>query len=153
MAPIVHNEKVDCVPDSAATGDSAMQDRHISCHRALMEAPIAAHVLEEIVYDRMRANVNLCQLVIIEEELRSTIGRVHRDGDGGKHPTDEAGDSQKQDLRSSEETQHHRRQRDGDLASMYVERIWRRIEQDWRRLRADVQHLNDLPAADPDPLE
>jgi hypothetical protein len=74
---------------------------------------IEQRILDELIYDRVRASVNLCQLVIIEQELDESIQRAIRDTDApGTRPA--------------------------ELAREHVQRAWQRLEREWSTLREDL---------------
>jgi hypothetical protein len=76
---------------------------------------IEQRILDELIYDRVRETVNLCQLVIIEQELDESIRRaVH--GAGADGPTPAA------------------------LARAHLQRAWQRLESEWQTLREDLAH-------------
>lgn len=86
---------------------------------------IEQRILDEMIYDRVRATVNLCQLVILEQELDEHIQRAidgpdsDRDGDGDG---DAAGPES------------------AALAREHVQRAWQRLEREWQTLREDLTH-------------
>lgn len=74
---------------------------------------IEQRILEELVYERVRATVNLCQLVIIEQELDENIRRAIQ-GVAGDRPQPAA------------------------LAREHLQRAWQRLENEWQTLREDL---------------
>jgi hypothetical protein len=76
---------------------------------------IEHRILEEIIYDRVRETVNLCQLVIIEQELEESIQRASR-GAGVDGP------------------------KPAELARAYLQSAWQRLEGEWQTLREDLAH-------------
>jgi hypothetical protein len=82
---------------------------------------IEQRILEEMIYDRVRATVNLCQLVILEQELdeniQRAIGRTDADADGDTVLPEPAA-----------------------LARAHVQRAWLRLEREWQTLREDLTH-------------
>ena len=84
---------------------------------------IEQRILEEMIYDRVRATVNLCQLVIIEQELDENIQRAMDDGMGagtGAGCPESAA-----------------------LAREHLQRAWQRLEREWRTLREDLAHAEE----------
>lgn len=76
---------------------------------------IEQRILDEIVYDRVREAVNVCRLVIIEQELDESIRRAVRStGADGPRPA--------------------------ELARAHLERAWQRLEREWQTLREDLAH-------------
>jgi hypothetical protein len=76
---------------------------------------IEQRILEEMIYDRVRATVNLCQLVIIEQELDENIQRAIQ-GMGAGRP------------------------QPAELAREHLQRAWQRLESEWQTLREDLAH-------------
>lgn len=74
---------------------------------------IEQRILEEMIYDRVRATVNLCQLVIIEQELDENIQRATQGMDAG-------------------------RPQPAALAREHLQRAWQRLESEWQTLREDL---------------
>jgi hypothetical protein len=75
-------------------------------------------ILDELVYGRVRSTVNLCQLVIIEQELEENIQRAMAPGEEAMGPA-VGGDA-------------------GELAREYVQRAWERLVREWSALREDL---------------
>lgn len=76
---------------------------------------IEQKILDEMIYDRVRSCVNLCQLVIIEQELDESIERAIRDLEDD-------------------------RPRPSALAREHLQRAWQRLEREWQTLREDLAH-------------
>ena len=72
-------------------------------------------ILEELIYERVRASVNLCQLVIFEQDLDKSIQRAL----GNDDPTGSA------------------------LTRRYVAAAWRRLEKEWHDMRERLDLLDD----------
>lgn len=87
---------------------------------------ISEKILNELVYERVRASVNLCQLVILEQDLDRSIERVF-DSDPCITP----------------------RTREG-LARSIMEEAWRRLEQEWDSLRRQLETFDAPPDDDPE---
>lgn len=68
-------------------------------------------ILQELIYDRVRGNVNLCQLVILEQELEESIQRVIGDTDGVRPKL---------------------------LALEHLKHAWDRLEREWNTLREEL---------------
>lgn len=68
-------------------------------------------ILQELVYDRVRGNINLCQLVILEQELEEGIQRAIGHTAGVKPRA---------------------------LARDHLQRAWQRLEREWATLREDL---------------
>jgi hypothetical protein len=75
-------------------------------------------ILEELIYERVRVSVNLCQLVICEQDLDKSIQRALRTCGG-----------------TSEERE--------SMARTYIEAAWRRVEREWKDLRDNVHNLSN----------
>jgi hypothetical protein len=69
-------------------------------------------ILEEMIYERVRVSVNLCQLVMLEQDLDRSIHKALTAGD--------ATDSERE-----------------ALARELVDKAWQRIEAEWDELRRD----------------
>jgi hypothetical protein len=82
---------------------------------------IEQRILEEMIYDRVRATVNLCQLVILEQELDEHIQRAISGTD-----SDVDADAALPDP--------------AVLAREHVQRAWQRLEREWQTLREDLAH-------------
>jgi hypothetical protein len=67
-------------------------------------------VLEELIYERIRVHVDLLELLDFERDLNESIGRAMREVGG-------AGDDAEA------------------LARQYLDRAWRRVEEEWRSER------------------
>lgn len=67
-------------------------------------------VLQELIYERVRSSVNLCQLVIFERDLTTSVQRVHGARD---HESVEA----------------------AELARQYIDEAWQRLEE-WHEMRS-----------------
>ena len=66
-------------------------------------------ILEELIYERVRVAVNLCQLVIFEQDLDKSIQRVlSRCDDGGEGHT---------------------------MAHEYIDKAWLRLQDEWCEMR------------------
>ena len=65
-------------------------------------------ILQELIYERVRGSVNLCQLVIFERDLGSSIQRAHGNRDGVSTP---------------------------ELARQYIDDAWQRLEEEWQEMR------------------
>lgn len=78
---------------------------------------IEQRILDEMIYGRVRATVNLCQLVIIEQELDEHIQRAV----SGMAPGMGAG-----------------RLQPAALAREHLQRAWQRLESEWQTLREDL---------------
>ncbi len=76
-------------------------------------------ILQELIYERIRLSVNLCQLVIFEQDLDKSINRAIARCD------------------NNAETQQ-------GLTRKYVEQAWERIEQEWHDMRERLSDLDDL---------
>lgn len=87
-------------------------------------------ILEELVYGRVRSTVNLCQLVIIEQELEENIQRAMAPGEEAMELDEQAG--------AGEEGAAVPGRRPGELAREYVERAWERLAREWSALRDDL---------------
>ncbi len=70
-------------------------------------------ILQELIYERVRVSVNLCQLVIFEQDLDKSIERAMA---ACAMPTREC----------------------DKLAGNYIEDAWRRLEREWHGLREDI---------------
>lgn len=79
---------------------------------------IEKRILDEMIYDRVRAAVNMCQLIIIERELDESIQRANRAA-GVTHPLPAA------------------------LAHEHLQRAWQRLEDEWHTLREDLARAED----------
>jgi hypothetical protein len=75
-------------------------------------------ILEELIYERVRLSVNLCQLVIFEQDLEKSIHRAM---------TSRAGDLQEQEA----------------LAREYIDKAWKRVHAEWEQLRSNIDGLDD----------
>ena len=74
---------------------------------------IERDILEELVYDRVRASVNLCQIIVLERELEESIRRAL----GGAVAVPDDADA---------------------MAQEYVDRAWERIEHELHDLREEL---------------
>jgi hypothetical protein len=92
---------------------------------------IEQRILEEMIYDRVRATVNLCQLVIIEQELDENIQRAVN----GMSP----GADMDTDTDTGADTDAGRPQ-PAALAREHVQRAWQRLESEWQTLREDLAY-------------
>ncbi len=120
----------------------------------------AQRILEELIYDRVRSNVNLCQLIVIEQELDDSIQRAL----GGSPESPEEGDEGDDVADGADGADSASADRDPDgadaaLAAACLERAWSRLEREWRRLRRELgcELGDELPAIggpvfDDDPL-
>jgi len=70
-------------------------------------------ILQELIYERVRVGVNLCELVAFERELDYSIKRA---------------------LAACPEPVEQR----GHIARKYVDDAWQRIEAEWDELRLDI---------------
>ena len=68
-------------------------------------------LLEELIYERVRLHVDLCELLDFERDLNESIDRAMKSC-GVDEPSA------------------------GDLGRRFLERAWRRIEEEWERERA-----------------
>jgi hypothetical protein len=84
---------------------------------------IEQRILDEMIYDRVRATVNLCQLVILEQELDENIQRAIRGMDSDPDPDTAAAVPEP-----------------AALAREHVQRAWQRLEREWQTLREDLAH-------------
>jgi hypothetical protein len=75
-------------------------------------------ILEELIYERVRLSVNLCQLVIFEQDLEKSIHRAM---------SARAGGLQEQEA----------------LAREYIDKAWRRVQAEWEQLRSNIDGLDD----------
>jgi len=80
-------------------------------------------ILEELIYERVRVSVNLCQLVIFEQDLDKSIQRA---------------------LSKCGTTSDERE----SMARTYIEAAWRRVEREWKDLRDNINDL-DSPSNRP----
>lgn len=71
------------------------------------------HILRELVYERVRVSVNLCQLVIVEQDLDKSVRRA---------------------LTRCGEREEPRRA----LVRRYMDEAWKRVEEEWARLRDET---------------
>ncbi|ACY14363.1 hypothetical protein [Haliangium ochraceum] len=131
---------------------------------------IEQRILEELVYDRVRTSVNLCQLVIIEQELDDSIRRALDSASGGgagggddddddDDGIDERGGDGIDERGDSDALGHTCRgvgarpgrtgaasatpvsDRPSELcARAHMQRAWRRLEREWRDLRGELGH-------------
>lgn len=110
-------------------------------------------ILDELVYDRVRSTVNLCQLVIIEQELEENIQRAVGAGEEAMGPgvgvgadvgvgagagvgADEGvGVGASAGIGAGAGTPGRR---PGELAREYVQRAWERLVREWSALREDL---------------
>lgn len=76
----------------------------------------ASMILAELVYERVRASVNLCQLVIMEQELEESIQRAMAESDRAVEMS-------------------------AALARVYIQRAWDRVQTEWSTLREDLGGL------------
>jgi hypothetical protein len=85
-------------------------------------------ILDEMVYGRVRSSVNLCQLVILEQELEDTIDRAMspRNGAAAAGGAVAAGGAAAAGKTPCA------------LAREYVQRAWERLAREWGVLRADL---------------
>lgn len=74
---------------------------------------IEREILEELVYDRVRASVNLCQIIVTERELEESIRRAMGGADAAPGEADA-------------------------MAQEYVDRAWERIERELHELREEL---------------
>lgn len=80
-------------------------------------------ILKELVYQRVRACVNLCQLVLYEEELGKGIRRA---------------------LASSpDDDDEAARAADSELARRLIAESWERLGREWDVLRGDMDALEE----------
>lgn len=82
-------------------------------------ANLEKKILQELIYERVRLSVNLCQLVIFEQDLDSSIERA---------------------LTTVEESAEARRR----LTRQYVEQAWRRLEEEWHEMRERLDDIESL---------
>ena len=92
-------------------------------------------ILEELVYDRVRSTVNLCQLVIVEQELDESIQRAM--ARPGARPGAEAGAERDAGLGAGGGTIVPGR-KPAVLAREHMQRAWERLEREWNTLRKDL---------------
>ena len=96
-----------------------------------MNTSIEKRVLHELVYERVRASVNLCQLLVIEQELERSIERASGDTAPavaalrGVLPKAQPGDGPH------------------SLARGFMQEAWHRLEKEWQRLRDDLDDSFD----------
>lgn len=76
-------------------------------------ADLERRILEELVYERVRLNVNLCELLWLEQDLEASIERALEAC-----------------ARSTEEKK--------ELTRRYMEGAWRRLEEEWRGAGEDA---------------
>jgi hypothetical protein len=89
-------------------------------------------ILEELVYDRVRSTVNLCQLVIVEQELDESVQRaLARPGAG-------AGADLGAGAGAGADGTAVPGRKPGELAREHMQRAWERLEREWNRLRKDL---------------
>ena len=69
-------------------------------------------ILEELIYERVRLSINLCQLVIFEQDLEKSIDRAMNARAGSP-------------------------ERRAALAREYIDKAWRRVQEEWEELRGD----------------
>jgi hypothetical protein len=74
-------------------------------------------ILEELIYERVRLSINLCQLVIFEQDLEKSIHRA----------MSARGDAKEQDA----------------LAREYIDKAWTRVQAEWEQLRGNLDDLDD----------
>jgi hypothetical protein len=86
---------------------------------------IEQRILDEMIYDRVRATVNLCQLVILEQELDENIQRAIRGMDSDPDPDPDPAAAVPDPAA---------------LAREHVQRAWQRLEREWQNLREDLAH-------------
>lgn len=79
---------------------------------------IETKILQELIYERVRQSVNLCQLVILEQELDKSIRRAM-----GGH----AGSGQSPDA----------------LARGLMNEAWQRLEREWDELRDNLTMIEE----------
>lgn len=72
-------------------------------------------ILQELIYERVRGSVNLCQLVIFERDLSSSVQRAHDHREGVNAP---------------------------ELARQYMDDAWQRLEEEWREMRDRFDDLD-----------
>ncbi len=86
-------------------------------------------ILEELIYDRVRSTVNLCQLVIVEQELDESVQRaMARPGaEAGAEAVPCAGGGTIVPGRKP-----------AVLAREHMQRAWERLEREWNTLRKDL---------------
>ncbi|GAB4507889.1 MAG: hypothetical protein Tsb0020_55810 [Haliangiales bacterium] len=103
-------------------------------------------ILEELIYDRVRSNVNLCQLIVIEQELDDSIQRaLGGSADDADDGADDADGADGNDRASGDRDPDGA---DAALAAACLERAWSRLEREWRRLRRELGcELGDEPPA------
>ncbi len=82
-------------------------------------ANLERQILQELIYERVRVSVNLCQLVIFERDLDSSIERAMA-------------------------SCHLPKPECENLAREYIEAAWQRVEREWHRLRNDIDLAEDL---------
>jgi hypothetical protein len=75
-------------------------------------------ILEELIYERVRLSVNLCQLVIFEQDLEKSIHRAMSARTGDVHDQEA-------------------------LAREYIDRAWKRVQAEWEQLRSNIDDLDD----------
>ncbi|MCG8416348.1 MAG: hypothetical protein MJE77_00230 [Proteobacteria bacterium] len=92
-------------------------------------------ILQELVYQRVRSSVNLCQLVVVEQELDSSIQHVMR--------AQRSQSSDQEDLTGTDWPE--------GMARAYVEGAWRRLETEWRDLRRDFDDVDNGDHGDGEP--
>ena len=79
-------------------------------------------ILQELIYERVRVSINLCQLVVFENDLDRSIKRA---------------------IESCPEPSEQRAR----LARQYVDEAWQRIEEEWDELRIDDEPEYRPPSA------
>ena len=67
-------------------------------------------ILQELIYERVRGSVNLCQLVVFERDLGSSVQRAHGNPEGAGANASE-------------------------LARQYIDDAWQRLEEEWQEMR------------------
>ncbi len=82
-------------------------------------ANLERRILQELIYERVRVSVNLCQLVIFERDLDTSIERAMVACDMPKRECDK-------------------------LAREYVEAAWQRVEREWHRLRDNIDSADSI---------
>ena len=95
-------------------------------------------ILEEMVYGRVRGTVNLCQLVIIEQELEETIERAMGPGEEAKPGPAGVGADAGPGEGCGASGAAVPDSTPCALAREYVQRAWERLAREWGALREDL---------------
>ena len=104
-------------------------------------------ILEELVYDRVRSTVNLCQLVIVEQELDESIQRAlaRAGAQAGARPGTEASVDASADAGAGPGADAGLGggtivpgRKPAVLVREHMQRAWERLEREWSTLRKDL---------------